>query len=1281
MPSAENTPVYIKKYIAFYADNQIVQRGKDILQSKAINFVEYVDKTDSWHFTVLGTSRYTVKVSGVKNHDMECSCTCPYDWGKICKHTVAALLYISDSFNKSTPNSSAQYALKPVAFRGGQNSRYQITDYKNITRKWVELNSDTRIFYQAQYYNYGYGISGFEVSKNKVVFNLSGLLNSNVCFEFENGSVYALSEGTEKTAKLRQNEIYCLLQIANSATPDLFDIVFGPRLDAYKQTIFKKYGFPESYPFENHFELEFDPGMGLFAKFKNDSYGLIPIENQETNQLLDFINQKQKTTPLPHSVFKQKEARSLGFVLKKNWGGNSSSYGDDYEEDDDFEKGFDYDHENDENDSGNPIGNPKKSLNEPNALLELVPIIGKPNKAGSELASHIEEYYPQHGHNYQITISDSANELLKLANELTYIKQPNEALQHKKRMMELLVEQPLVYVHTVQANQIKKGNLQKCQLSTEPVEIQFNVIEYNDLIKADCQFKINHAFYSFNKIDKNHSDSHFLLINKTYYLVKDNLTSQYIYSLPTSLKMVKTHKKEFLEKVIIPISKHFDVEFQNELFQTETIELDFHKKQVFLSEVNEFVIITPQVVYDNGVEATLHQTGNIVTGQPDRILIYKRNLELEDDFVAQLADMHPKFADQSNNRMFYLHYTDFTTNMWFYKFFDQLQTNHIEVFGLKELKHFKYSPYKGKISTSIKSGQDWFEVSVQISFGDNTVSLADIKKAVINKQRYIQLKDGSVGILPAEWFHKLEKYFRNGEIKKDKLNISKLRFSIIDELFDEINETEIFAELHDKKKRLETFTEISATKIPKEITAHLRDYQKEGLNWLNFLDSMHWGGILADDMGLGKTLQILTFIQHTVNQKHSTQLVVVPTTLLFNWENELRKFAPKLKAHYHYGPDRNQNTELFGEHHIVFTTYGILLRDIEFISKFTFNYVFLDESQAIKNPASRRYKAANLISAKNRVALTGTPIENNTFDLFAQMNFVNRGIFGSPQVFKENYSNPIDKEGNEAIAVELHRLTHPFILRRTKEHVAKELPPKTDDIIYCEMEPEQRKVYDAYRNSYRNKLLNKIEGEGLEKSKLMVLEALTRLRQICDSPVLLNDDSIPEKQSVKVKEIIRHITEKTANHKILVFSQFVKMLAIVKDELLNLNIPFEYLDGQCNNVQREKAVTNFQENEGLRVFLISLRAGGTGLNLTAADYVYLLDPWWNPAVENQAIDRCYRIGQDKKVFAYRMICKDTVEEKIMNLQSKKLKIATDIIQTDKNIMKTIDANDIRELFS
>lgn len=314
------------------------------------------------------------------------------------------------------------------------------------------------------------------------------------------------------------------------------------------------------------------------------------------------------------------------------------------------------------------------------------------------------------------------------------------------------------------------------------------------------------------------------------------------------------------------------------------------------------------------------------------------------------------------------------------------------------------------------------------------------------------------------------------------------------------------------------------------------------------------------------------------------------------------------------------------------------------------------------------------------MALTGTPIENNTFDLYARLNFINPGFLGSMNKFKTDFAKPIDLNKDEQAAASLQKMIQPFVLRRTKEQVAKELPSKTEDYLYCEMEPEQQKVYDAYRNKYRDYLLKKIDDDGLQNSKLHVLEGLTKLRQICDSPALLSDQEDYGKQSIKIKELMRHIREKTSNHKILIFSQFVQMLKLIEKELQKEDQEYVYLDGGSTTKQRSKTVQTFQENESCRLFLISLKAGGQGLNLTAADYVFLVDPWWNPAVENQAIDRCYRIGQDKKVFAYRMICKNTIEEKIVSLQDSKRKIASDIITTEEGMMKNLTKETIQELF-
>ncbi|RYF80914.1 MAG: DEAD/DEAH box helicase, partial [Chitinophagaceae bacterium] len=378
---------------------------------------------------------------------------------------------------------------------------------------------------------------------------------------------------------------------------------------------------------------------------------------------------------------------------------------------------------------------------------------------------------------------------------------------------------------------------------------------------------------------------------------------------------------------------------------------------------------------------------------------------------------------------------------------------------------------------------------------------------------------------------------------------------------------------------------------------------------------------------------------------------------------------------------RSRQLDELLKHHVIITTYGTLRSDIKLFTQMKFDYVILDESQAIKNPTSKVTKAASLLNAKNRLCMSGTPLQNNTFDIYAQMNFLNPGMLGSVEFFRQEFAIPIDKFGEREQKDHLKKILYPFILRRTKEQVAKDLPDKTEMILFCEMEDEQRKIYDAYRNDFRAKIMGTIEEQGIQRSQLTILQGLMKLRQICDSPAILNEEEKFPNHSIKLDELAREITENIGDHKALVFSQFLGMLALIRAKLEELGIKYEYFDGSTSAPDREKAIQAFQNDEETRVFLISLKAGGVGLNLTAADYVYIVDPWWNPAVEQQAIDRTHRIGQTKNIFAYRMICKDTIEDKIMQLQEKKRALAKDLIADDTSFVKALSKEDVEYLFS
>jgi SNF2 family DNA or RNA helicase len=538
----------------------------------------------------------------------------------------------------------------------------------------------------------------------------------------------------------------------------------------------------------------------------------------------------------------------------------------------------------------------------------------------------------------------------------------------------------------------------------------------------------------------------------------------------------------------------------------------------------------------------------------------------------------------------------------------------------------------------------------------------------------VRLGDGTMGVLPEEWIERFSRYFRSGEIVDDRIRTPKSQYALIDELYDdEVLADEVRRELEFYREKVAEFERIHTIEPPKALKAELRDYQKEGLNWLNFLDEFGFGGCLADDMGLGKTVQVLAFIL-LQREKHGqqTNLVVVPTSLIFNWIDEVSKFAPSLNVLTIHGNSRVKNAADFDNYDIILTSYGTLLSDIHFMKKYRFKSIFLDESQAIKNPESKRYKAARLLQARNRVVLTGTPIENNTFDLYAQLSFAVPGLLGSPKLFADHYAMPIDKFKDSQRALELQKKINPFLLRRTKKQVAKELPEKTEMAIYCEMGAGQRKVYDTFRDEFR-RYLSGIKDDPANGT-MHILQGLTKLRQICNSPALLSDQEFYGDESAKMTELLEQIRSKSPNHKILVFSQFVEMLELIRKELEREEISYELLTGKTKN--RAQAVDRFQSEKDVRVFLISLKAGGTGLNLTEADYVYIVDPWWNPAVENQAIDRCYRIGQHKNVMAIRLICPDTIEEKILRLQETKRELVNDLIHTDTSILKSLTKEDL-----
>jgi superfamily II DNA or RNA helicase len=610
-----------------------------------------------------------------------------------------------------------------------------------------------------------------------------------------------------------------------------------------------------------------------------------------------------------------------------------------------------------------------------------------------------------------------------------------------------------------------------------------------------------------------------------------------------------------------------------------------------------------------------------------------------------------------------------------------------------ELVHdgWRVEGQKGKIRTnqsfsmSVSSGIDWFDVSINCEFDDKNIALPQILKALHNGESFVTLGDGTYGLLPQEWLQKYAPIARMGEADGDVIRFKNSQALLVDMLLGEQKDVDVDAKFTKICSEFESFDGIQPKNESTKFQGKLRAYQRMGLGWLLFLNKFGIGGCLADDMGLGKTVQIAALLDSLKPKRmtkiyksnHKPSLIVAPRSVIYNWIDELKKFTPRLKVLDYTQTGRHKLIDTFKDYDIILATYGTLRRDIKLLYEEEFFYAILDEAQVIKNSSSVTAKASRLLDAEHRVALSGTPVENHLGELWSIFEFLNPGILGTSNVLKRSKSALLNPD-EESIEV-LRKALTPFILRRTKAQVAKDLPEKTEEFIYCDMEKKQKKLYVDLKNHYRASLLNTIESQGINKSKMHVLEALLRLRQTACHAGLVNTEFI-DIPSVKLETLIVHIQEIIKEgHKCLVFSQFTQMLSLVCSRFEKEKMIYEYLDGKTRN--RQEKVERFQNDETCKVFVISLKAGGTGLNLTAADYVYILDPWWNPAVEAQAIDRTHRIGQKNPVFAYRFICKDSVEEKIRDLQIAKKNLAESVLSTEETIMQKLSVDDIQMLFS
>ncbi|MBS1758647.1 MAG: SNF2 helicase associated domain-containing protein [Bacteroidetes bacterium] len=1252
---------HLIKYVYTHGTDEVIRRGKKIHSIGYVELTEYDDLFGTASFRVkddMYATFYKVYIQKFKDSQaMTLRCGCPYNLGDICRHEAAALFQLQELMDRGHLQSDE------IKY----DQRHTVVKMKTIDLKSLRLFTAKETIEDAEIFLRSHkAIIDFAENETvKATVKLNGeeykvFIRKNEERNFDTSCDYE-----DEKHPLCLPKVIVFLQLLNTFGSGYFDSIRN--WDKEKNKLLEAYGYSLKDDLKGKFEFAYKEGKP-FLRVLDTSIKRVAAPLPSSRPVLLPVNEKEEQKVEEVIVAEKtvsKYLQKLGVVFNLN----KNSY----------------------------------------PFFSVDVILGEANEKNDTLLGKIEKPDITRYVNTD-QLSDGDKDLLSMLRKLqdgeidkyvsrnspfsgiweNIIHHENDELPAEtkaliteyllpklKKVFNESVDNPFVYL-LPEKKVFKSTNLVQLQLQTEEAELRFNVKKNGGYI-IHCRVKAGAIEYDLE--DNESPGPLFFLYNHQAWLWKNSevidLLEQF---LPTGKMNIKEEDwSKTLTQFLLPLTKEYQVDFDKSI--VSEIKDGNPEVNLYLVEKGEYLVFQPSFTY-KGYATKAKDRNEVVVPVGDKVVIVHRNREKENEFIQKLQNLHSGFVYDADSGSLALKGTDVLKNNWFFLFVDAMKEMKTPVFGFEALKNFRFNTAKPQTKIFISSNTDWFDAKIDIVFGDQQVTVAEIKRALANKQQFVQLNDGSLGILPEEWLKKYSLLFRVGEGKTDSLKLSRYHTSVVDELYMMRDEEELAVQLEEKYDSLRQFNNIREIEPPEHLKSILRPYQVSGYHWLNYLKEIKWGGILADDMGLGKTVQALSFLEYFRATNDSIKaLVVCPTTLIYNWENEIKKFTPALTYRIHHGPLRTRIKEELLNHDVTITTYGTLRSDIKLLMNVNFDYVILDESQAIKNPSSKVTRAAGLLNAKNRLCMSGTPLQNNTFDIFAQMNFLNPGMLGTMEFFRQEFAIPIDKFGEQDRKEHLKKILYPFILRRTKEQVAKDLPEKQEMILFCEMEDEQRSIYDAYRNDFRNQILGTIETQGIQKSQLTILQGLMKLRQICDSPAILNEQEKFDNHSIKLEELSREITENIGDHKALIFSQFLGMLALIREKLEKLGVKYEYFDGSTSAPDREKAIQSFQNNDEVRVFLISLKAGGVGLNLTAADYVYIVDPWWNPAVEQQAIDRTHRIGQTKNIFAYRMICKDTIEDKILQLQEKKRALAKDIISDDESFVKSLTREDVEYLFS
>lgn len=1247
---------YFIKHIYSDGSEEIIKRGKKIFNSGKIEIAHHDTLSDAISFRVkddLYASWYKVQVRNYKeNQAISLKCNCTYNLGELCVHEVAVLFQLQQMHDQN------QLANIQTSF----DQRHTVLRMSRLDIRQMRAYTAPDTYEQAEEY--------LRHSKPRLLENANEKVIAEMTLEKESFKVIIQKNkernfDTSCTCQSDTHHPICvhkailLLHLINIGGADYFDSIRN--WEREKNQLLALYGFSLDDDLHDKFEFTYKNGKPflrvLDSSIKrvanphayNPQTATIKPVMKEEPVILEADNTLQRI-----GLVLSENQRQYPFIqfdaVKGETNDDSTAFVDRVEKVD-FGKYLNF----------------EKIVEDDRTLLQQLRKIS--NSEVSRYLDRNSDYSGIWDNIVQQKGQPLTEDTRRLIVEYLYPK--------LKKLFQLSSNSYLTY-HLPKGKAMTSANLELANYSVNYIKPKFDVIHVEGGYEVVCK---TDTLLGEKELFENELDATLVFqVENQFYLwsnPEDVLTVER-FAETGKLSFTEQEWEKALLDYVIPLSKSYKVSFSN-IEQEEIFDL-VPESRVNLKERGEYLIFEPAFIYHNH-RITDDENDQIILPQKGKLVIIHRNKEAENLFFEKIKNLHSSFAVVNKNTLA-LKGVDVLKNNWFFLFVDSMKEMNIPVYGFESLKKYKFNTAKPTTVINLSTHTDWFDAKVDIDFGGQKISIAEIKKALNNKQQFVELKDGSLGVLPQEWLKKYSLLFQVGETNNQSLKLNKYHFTIIDELYAQRDEKELIFHLEEKYEKIRLEHVIKEVEVPEHLKPILRPYQSAGFHWLNYLDDVKWGGILADDMGLGKTIQTLTYLYHLKQEKGPafSALVVCPTSLLYNWENEIRKFTPGISYFIHHGASRNLQQIENGTASIIITTYGTLRSDIKSFADHRFSYVVLDESQAIKNPVSKIAKAVNLLQADNRLCLSGTPLQNNTFDIYAQMNFLNPGLLGSVEWFKHQFAIPIDKFGEKQQKEQLRKLLFPFILRRTKEQVAKDLPEKTEQVLFCEMGKHQRAIYDAYRNDVRDKLLGMIDQQGVQKSQLSILQGLMRLRQICDSPAIIKDENYGN-HSIKIKELTKELEENLSNHKALIFSQFLGMLGLIREKLEEFGIKYQYFDGGTSVKDREKAIQQFQGDDECRVFLISLKAGGVGLNLTAADYVYIIDPWWNPAIEQQAIDRTHRIGQTKNIFAYRMICKDTVEDKILKLQDRKRALANELIAEDSSFVKSLTKEDIEYLFS